>query len=359
MNIILATNDCETVIYETVFVESQHFMSITIKEIARDLGLAVSTVSKALRNSYEISQETKQRVFEYAEKLDYLPNPYASSLKRRKTGNIAVVIPEVADSFFSIAINGIESIAQEKGYHVIVYLTHEDQKKEQAILRDFRSGRVDGVLMSVASGMEDRRYIKEFCLRETPIVFFDRICEDTQAAKVTTNDADAAFLATRHLFERGCKNVAFLSMFGNLAILNNRLEGYKRAHSEFKIKVKLKNIVTCTDVDEQNLTIIRKLLKSKERPDGVVGSVEKVTTLLYTVSKELKIKIPRDLKVVGFSNLQIAALLDPPLTTVAQPAFEMGKAAASILFGVLDKKKVDLAKETMVLPSLLVKRSST
>src|SRR5436190_727753 len=127
-------------------------MSITIRKIAKDLQLAVSTVSKALSDSHEISSETKRRVLEYAEKLDYVPNLYASTLKQRKSHNIAVVIPEVADSFFSSAINGIESVAQTKGYHVIVYLTHEDLKKEESILRDFRGGRVDGVLISVSGG---------------------------------------------------------------------------------------------------------------------------------------------------------------------------------------------------------------
>src|SRR3954467_13927754 len=123
--------------------KDRSYMSVTIKKIANDLNLAVSTVSKALRDSHEISPETKKKVFEYAEKLNYLPNPYASSLKRRRTGNIAVVLPEVADSFFYTAINGIESIAREKGYHVLVYLTHDDLKREESIIREFRSGRVD------------------------------------------------------------------------------------------------------------------------------------------------------------------------------------------------------------------------
>ena len=127
-------------------------MAITIRKIANDLGLAVSTVSKALGDSYEISDETKKRVLAYAKKLDYVPNAYASSLKKRRTGNIAVVVPEVADSYFSTAINGIEAVAQVKGYHVIIYITHEDQIKEQSILRQFKSGRVDGVLLSASSG---------------------------------------------------------------------------------------------------------------------------------------------------------------------------------------------------------------
>src|SRR6187551_172627 len=144
-------------------------MGITIKQIAADLNLAVSTVSKALRDSYEISAETKTRVFEYASRLNYVPNLYASSLKRHRSGNIAVVLPEVADSFFSSAIDGIEEVAQSRGYHVMVYLTHEDVRREQSIVHEFRSGRVDGVLMSVVANEATRDHLVELGDRDMPL----------------------------------------------------------------------------------------------------------------------------------------------------------------------------------------------
>jgi LacI family transcriptional regulator len=136
-------------------------MAVTIKKIAKDLNLAVSTVSKALRDSHEISAETKARVFEYAAKMDYSPNPYASSLKGRRSGNIAVIVPEVADSFFSDAINGIEEIAKGKGYHVMIYLSHEDEALEQSIIHDLRNGRVDGVLISVVASESKANNIQD------------------------------------------------------------------------------------------------------------------------------------------------------------------------------------------------------
>ena len=143
--------------------------------LANELHLSIATISKALRDSYEISIETKQRVFELAAKLNYIPNPHASSLRQRKSKTIAVVLPEVADSFFSLAINGIETIAQEKGYHVLIYLTHEKFSRESYILKDFQSGRVDGILMSVASETNESLHIKELYSRNIPIVFFDRV----------------------------------------------------------------------------------------------------------------------------------------------------------------------------------------
>jgi LacI family transcriptional regulator len=333
-------------------------MSITIRKIATDLKLAVSTVSKALRDSHEISAETKKRVFAYAEKLDYIPNLYASSLKRKRTGNIAVVLPEVADSFFSLAINGIESVAQEKGYHVMVYLTHEDLSREESILRDFRSGRVEGVLISVSGGAESNSHIHDLCSRNIPLVFFDRACEGIEAAKVLTDDFESGYKATEHLIEKGCQRIAFLAMSGALAIINHRQQGYEAALRHHN-RVNKKLIIACTNNERDSYSMIRKSLMGKSRPDGIVGSVEKLTTLTYTVCQDLNLNIPHDVKVIGFSSLQIASLLNPSLSTITQPAFEMGRTAASMLFRALEDKDSGLAVSTVVIPSVLFERGST
>lgn len=333
-------------------------MSITIRKIAKDLQLAVSTVSKALRDSHEISVETKKRVFAYAEKLDYIPNLYASSLKKRKTGNIAVVLPEVADSFFSLAINGIESVAQDKGYHVMVYLTHENLKKEESILRAFRSGRVDGVLISVSGGAESNSHIHDLCAKNIPLVFFDRACEGIEAAKVLTDDFDSGYKATEHLIKKGCKQIAFLAMSETLAIINHRQNGYEEALRMNDFEVYKSLVVHCTNNEADSYSLIWKMLSGEDRPDGIVGSVEKLTTLTYTVCNDLHLSIPRDVKVIGFSSLQIASLLNPSLTTITQPAFEMGKAAATFLFNALEKK-VGMKLESVTIPSVLCERAST
>ena len=240
-------------------------MSVTIRKIAKDLRLAVSTVSKALRDSHEISLETKKRVFAHAEKLDYVPNPYASSLKNRKTGNIAVVIPEVADSFFSLAINGIETVAEEKGYHVMVYLTHEDLRREESILRDFRSGRVDGVLISVSGGAKKNSHIHDLCAKNIPLVFFDRVCEDIEAIKVLTDDFDSGYKATEHLIKKGCKQIAFLGMSEDLAIINHRQRGYEEALRVNKLKLNKSLVLQCNNNETESHALIQKLLKQKEQ----------------------------------------------------------------------------------------------
>ncbi len=333
--------------------------NINIKLLASELKLSVSTISKALMDSHEISPETKQRVLDLAKKLNYVPNPYARSLRGRKSKTIAVVLPEVADSFFSLAINGIESIAQEKGYHVLIYLTHESLTKEEAILSDFQSGRVDGILISVSRETLASRHIIEASARGIPVVFFDRACEDMETASITTNDFESCLKATRHLIETGCREIAYLSISNSLGISNKRMEGYKQALADNGIKFSSENIVHCTNDIGNDTAFLTSLMKKKNRPDGIIASVEKLTTPIYLVCRELNLSIPEDVKVISFSNLAAAMILNPSLTTVTQPAFEMGKRAASVLFQALEKKSYNLKHEKIILPSELIVRSST
>jgi len=332
---------------------------MNIRQLAKELKLSVSTVSKVFNNSHEISEETKKRVLELAAQMNYTPNPYASSLRGRKTKTIAVVIPEVADSFFSLAINGIESIAQDKGYHVLIYLTHESFQKEQAILKDFQSGRVDGILMSVSRETMNSDHVKQVIAKEIPMVLFDRICEDVQTARITTNDFESGYLATKHLVERGCRQIAYLSISSSLAISNNRMKGYKQALKDFKIPFEEQDIVDCDNDYIDNYEVIKKLLGNKKRPDGIIACVEKFTTPIYLACRDLNLSIPRDVKVISFSNLEPATILNPSLTTITQPAFEIGKAAATILFKSFEKKSFKLELENIVLPATLIVRDST
>lgn len=334
-------------------------MSVKIKDLAKELNLSVATISKALKDSHEISPETKQRVLELAKKLNYTPNPYASSLRKRSSKTIAVVLPEVADSFFSLAINGIESVAKDKGYHVLIYLTHESFVREQAILNEFKSGRVDGILISVSGETSQSDHIKEVMAAGMPVVFFDRVCEDVETAKIVTDDFESSYAATCHLLKRGCKKVIYLSTSSTLSINNKRMEGYKKALADNCIKNTAADIILCYSDIEGNYKIIREILKKKNRPDGIIASVEKLTTPIYLACKDLKISIPGTIKVVSFTNLQAALILSPTLTTVTQPAFEMGKYAATILFKALEKSNFNLSKENTIIPSVLIPRDST
>ncbi len=331
---------------------------VTIRALARELNLSVSTISKALRDSYEISAETKQRVLALAATLNYKPNPYASSLRGKKSRTIGVVVPEVADSFFSLAINGIESVMKAMGYHVLICLTHEQFDNEQLILNEFQSGRVDGVLMSVSRETQHGEHIRGLAEQDVPVVFFDRVLEDVQAPRIVTNDFESGYAATAHLIEKGCREIVYLGISKSLSISNRRMEGYRQALADHRLKCTDNNIVACTNDPAENYRAVRKvLLRRASKPDGIVASVEKLTTTVYQACNDLRLNIPADVKVVCFSNLEIATILHPSLTTITQPAFEMGRAAASLLLKAI--KGTDVKGAEMVIPSVLIPRGST
>jgi len=333
-------------------------MAVNLKQLAAELQLSTSTVSRALHDSHEISEETKKRVRALAEKLGYQPNPYASSLRKHRSKTIALVIPEIDNNFFTLAINGIEDIAQTKGYHVLIYLTHEDLQKEIAISTHLKSGRVDGILMSVTSETSNIDHLESLYKTGIPLVFFDRVCESIPTAKISTNDYESGYNATKHLFEAGCKRIAYLQISETLSISKKRLQGYKDAVSEFEGFTE-EMIVTCSNSDELNVETIKKLMQHDNPPDGIFASIEKLAVSCYYACNFLNIVISDQLKIISFSNLSTAPLLAPSLSTITQPAFEMGKKAAEILFDIIELKPNDDFEKNIILKSTLVGRKST
>ncbi|MBB6125992.1 LacI family DNA-binding transcriptional regulator [Mucilaginibacter lappiensis] len=332
---------------------------VNMKTLAKVLNVSIATISKALRDSHDIGEETKQRVIETAKLLHYVPNPYASSLRKRSSNTIAIIIPEIADSFFSQAINGIESIVGQEKYHALIYLTHDSYEREAQMFNDLSSGRVDGVLMSVASNTKDIKHIQDLQQAGVPIVFFDRVCEDIPTAKIKTDDFNSAYMATKHLLERGCKNISLVTIEGYPSILQAREGGYKKALAEYQIKHQEQNVISCSNkYNQENIAFLKEHI-AKIKPDGIIATVEHLATTTYLACEELKMNIPNDIKVVCFTNQITAAILNPPLTTVLQPAYDMGRKAAELLFGHLAGKPIQLEKENITLPSKLVVRDST
>ena len=331
--------------------------NVNLKTLAEELNLAVSTVSRALRDNHEISQETKDRVKALAAKLGFQPNPYASSLRQNKSRTIAVVIPEIQNNFFSQVMNGVEEVAQQKGYHVLIYLTHEDHNRERDILKVLRNGRVDGLMISVSNTTTNLEHLESYRQSGTPLVFFDRVCESMDVPCVTTDDSKAAFKATEHLLKMGCKQIAFLSLSCNLSISSGRRTGYLKALAKYGLDNEM--IIECGVDDETNRGHIRQLLQSEQRPDGIFAAVEKFAFNTYEVCHDMNISIPRQLKLVSFSNLSAAALFDPPLSTIVQPAYEIGKEAATILFKIVEKKMLLPNERKVTIASQIVERKST
>lgn len=328
---------------------------VNIKYLAKELKLSVSTVSRALHDSYEISSKTKEKVLKLARKLNYQPNPNASGLREQRTYAIALIIPEVANNFFSLAIDGIESVAANKNYHVQIYLTHENQEKEIAFVRQLSNGRVDGIIMSV-SGDKSDAHLTELVKNDIPIVYFDRIPPRTDQPSVSTDDYESSFKATEHLISRGCRKIGCVVILDNVSIGTKRRQGYFAALEKHGLQRDESLVLNCSNDMQQCLEAIRGFL-TDIKPDGLFTSVEKLAVASYYCCRELGLEIPGGVKIVSFSNLQTAPLLNPSLTTITQPAFEIGKQAASILFGMINSRPVD--ETTLILKSELIERQST
>lgn len=331
---------------------------VNIKRLAAELNLSISTVSRALHNSSEIGEKTKTRVVELAKKLNYQANHYAAGLRKKQSNTIAVVVPEVADNFFSLVIDGIDKIAQTKGYQVLIFLTRDDYNKEVDFIRNIQSGRVDGVLISVSSESRDNEHLHELNKKNIPVVFFDRVFEDIPTAKITTDDYNASYKATKHLIEKGCKKIACLAIPENLLISRKRVQGYMDALEDCGLSVDSDLIIHCDGSNEESQELIKNLLH-KHQPDGIFSSVEKLALLVYQNCKELAINIPKDLKIISFSSLKIAPLLQPSLSTITQPAFEMGKYVANLLIKTLENNQTDLEDNHVEMESVIVIRESS
>ena len=332
---------------------------MNLKELAKELNLSISSVSRALRDSKEISVSTKKIVLAKAKELNYHANPFASNLRRQESKTIAVVIPEIANNFFSLAINGAESYAQKKDYHVLIYQTHDDLQQEISTLKHLQNGRVDGILISLSSQTANTDHLKDIKNKGIPMVFFDRVAENINAPKITTNDYESGFKATEHLIENGCKKIAFLSISNKLSIANKRMNGYLDALKKHGIAPDNKLIINCDTDKEGNTILIKKLLQRPDRPDAILACVEELAVSSYVICQELKLNIPRDIKIISFSNLQTADILNPSLTTITQPAYEIGREAASVLFQLMENKGTLQRFGDVVLNSELIVRNST
>jgi LacI family transcriptional regulator len=332
---------------------------INMIQLAKELGLSVSTVSKALGDSYEISASTKKRVLDLAKQYNYKPNPFASSLRKKKSKQIAVIIPDIVNNFFALAVDGIESVTMNKHYDTFIYLTHENLEREKAVLEHLESGLTSGLIISVCAGKEGYGHFQQFYENtKLPIVFFDRVPDLLQFPKVISNNYESTFEATLRLVKSGVKRPVFLTTEEPLYTSIERRRGFQAALISQHIPFTDDMIVECSDDMDKNYLIIRKLLSNRKRPDGIFASIEKYAITTYQVCKELKINIPKDVKIIGMTNLRTAALLNPSLSTLSQPAFEMGREAASLLIKMIEKKSYAAANDIIVLNNEMTIRES-
>lgn len=338
------------------------FEAITIKDIAKALGISTSTVSRAMRDSHEISPETKQLVLDCAQKMNYSPNPIALSLKERRTRSIGVVVCEIANNFFSQVINGIESIAYDRGYNIIISQSNESYEREIMDLHYLSSRSVDGLIISLSVETNDISHLKALHEKGLPIVMFDRVTDEIKTHSVVVDNFKGAYEATEHLIQRGYKRIAAVANSEFLSITMERLAGYKEALQAHGMKYNSAYVKHCfyggmvfSEIEEA----VNKLYTLKQKPDAIFATSDKLTTgCLKTLSRR-SIKVPEDIALVGFSNSDITELLNPSLTVIRQPAMEMGKAATELLIQLIESKRAISNFERRVFsPTLNVGRSS-
>ena len=335
---------------------------VTLKDIARELNLSTSTVSRALRDSYEISEKTKKKVLEYAKKHNYSPNQAALNLRTKQTRSIGVIIPTIANSFFSEVIDGIESIAFEKGYNVIITQTHESVKKEIDNIQYLYSRSIDGLLISLSAETNDITHHKEIHKQGVPIVYFDRIAEEIDTHKVIVDNEAGAYKATMHLINSGFTRIAHLANVKYLSITKARLGGYKKAMKEAGLPIPDHYIQFCPHgglLQEEIETAIDNLLSSEEKPEAVFSVGGKLTSGCLRALKYRDIHVPEDMAMIGFSNSELFDLFSPPLTVVRQPALEMGKVSTEMLLDLIERKRPISEYKKVTLPTTMTIRDST
>lgn len=332
---------------------------ITIKIISKELGVSTSTVSKALRDSHEISQETKDRIKAYADYYNYRPNNLALQLRNQKTKVIGIVLPKIVHHFFSTVISGIEKVANEKGYNIMVCFSNEQQEKEIETINVLTNGSVDGLIVSIAKETLRNKSLNHFYRlteNEVPLVLFDRVHETIKCDKVIVDDIGAGYKATKHLVNIGCKQIGIITTPEHVTVGLDRYQGYAKALKESRI---LENKSLTINVDEEQDIYNQIKVIFDQKPDAIFAVNEIYAAIAIKIAKEKGLKIPEELSVVGFTDGLISEYSSPSITTVVQHGFTMGEQAAELLIERIEEKDTHKPPQTKVISSNLKIRESS
>jgi DNA-binding LacI/PurR family transcriptional regulator len=334
-----------------------HKGQVTIKDIAKELGISPSTVSKALKGHPDISASTKKSVKELVDKWHYIPDPIALSLKSGLSKTIGVIVPEIVHYFFSTVIGGIEDLAYDAGYHVMFCQSSESYQREVKAVDTLLSSRVDGILVSVTKATSNFDHFRKIQDNGIPIVFFDRVCDEIDADKVIVDDEAGAYEAVKHLINIGCRNIVHLSGPQNLLIGKNRKNGYLKALKENNIRADENNIIKC-DTSEEAYLVVPELLKRTLKPDGIfaVNDLTAAATMKIVINSGYS--VPDDIAIVGFTSGLISDITNPTLTSVEQHGYIIGKEAVRMLIDRIEKKH-ELPSQTKIIKTELVVKGST
>jgi LacI family transcriptional regulator len=331
----------------------------TIHDIAKKLNITASTVSRALNDNPRISEATKKAVQKTAQKLNYHPNQIAAALRNGRSNIIGVIVPTVDRSFFSSVVRGIEEIANQAKYNVMICQSYDDYEKEVATVEALLKSRVDGIIASFAKQTKDFDHFLKAKERGIPVILFDRSNDELELSHVVVDDYLGAFKATEHLIQQGCNRIAHFAGAQRISIYRDRLRGYKDALIAHGLTFTESLVIESNLQLEDGRNSMAQLLKSKEMPDGVFSSSAFGILGALQVLKEKGIRVPQDVALVGFSNEPYTSFTEPSITTVEQHSLRMGNAAAEIfLEEVLDDDKKFIPQKIVLKPELIVRQSS-
>lgn len=332
----------------------------TLKQIAKELDVSVSTVSKALNNSPEISAPTKKRVQEYAKLKNYKPNIIGLNLKNRSTKTLGVILPNILNSFFAKVFTGIEKVAEEKGYNLITCISNESIEKEIKALELLSNGTIDGFILSIsqeAQKLQQYSHFKTILNEGTPIVLFDRTADELKCDKVIVDDTDSAINATEHLLKTGCKKIALLSTINDLNVGKLRANGFYDALNKHAVTID-QNLILLTD-NEVDFDLKVASFFDVNTVDAVFALDEHAALSAMKIGIKKGLKIPDELSIIGFADGVWSRRMTPSLSTVSQHGPEIGEVAARLLIDKLENKTEETTYKTTVIKTELRQREST
>jgi LacI family transcriptional regulator len=335
---------------------------VTLKQIAKELDVSISTVSKSLRNSLEISEDTRQKVQAFAKLYNYKPNNIALSLKNKKTKTICIIIPEIIHHFFATVISGVEHVANENGYNVLICLSDESFDKEVINMEMLANGSIDGFIISLSKETQQKRdfhHVLEVINQGMPVVMFDRVTNDILCDKVIIDDNFAAYSATRFLIEKGFKNIALITTVDYVSVGKLRTDGFIKALKTNDLKVNEDLILKIEDIDNSE-SLIEVLIQNNEI-DAIFAVNELFAVTAIKAINKLGKKVPEDISVIGFTDGIISKYSSPAITTIGQNGVKMGEKAAKMLLERLEneEEEYDEHYKTEVIETELVIREST
>lgn len=328
----------------------------TLKDIATKLGISISSVSRALKDHPDVNANTKKKVLELAREMDYEPNLLALNLLKKYSNLIGVIVPKLSYHLYAMAISGIEEVLEREGFHLMICQTNESYEKEVAILKEFNAIRPAGFLISLASHTSDFEHLRQLIRKNIPLVFFNRDCKEIDAPKVIIDNTGAAYSAVQHLHEQGYRKVAFLGGPKNVQISNHRIEGYRQAVKELGLEENLNFIQHADFTREDACAKTLQLISLKNKPDAIIAFSDQMAISAILTIKHNGYSIPKDMAIMGFNNEPGDQLMEPTLTSIDQPAYEMGKIAAEKLLAQINDTEIEHVE---ILQSHLVPRRST